>query len=254
MGCAGSRSRSVPNGVESRASAVARSASGEGKHRIYAKTEPGGSVCFGRLEGEELQQLLLDSLRRREMAHEIIELPSDPPTHFRQVEGVTNGLCGRVGERGNEGIIRIDAAGPITVPLDANGEMENGFYLVQLALSKVSIEFEFMPPDGTYDPSRLTEVCVPVELPGCVEHERYGEPEFNIVVGYEYDGTPLQDYDGELCDRGYDTQITIFQVRQDDCELLYTRYVTESHSEDHGWDVRETWPSTEVTVRSTVPV
>ena len=83
--------------------------------------------------------------------------------------------------------------------------MINGVYMACLRLSKVSIEFNLEPSDGAeYDPAKLTEITVPIELPGCVECRRYGVPEFGIVTGYEYAGEPLDEYDGYLCDRGYD--------------------------------------------------
>lgn len=190
-------------------------------------------MIFGRLTSAHMQ-LLKDSLHSRQLAEEIDELVRDPPAHFRLASGVSS--VGAVGERGNEGTTRLDRADAVEVPTDGDGCMVEGIYLAHLALSKVSIEFEFLPRDGEpYSASKLTEVCVPINLPGCVDHERYGEPHFNLVVGYEYNGESIAEYDGDLCDRGYDTQLAIFRVRDGDVELLFDRYATEDGESQDQW-------------------
>ena len=192
----------------------------DASHRIYAKTEPGGRIVFGELTGAHLD-LLMESLSAHKISEELIKLSSDPPDSFTSVEGVSS-AC----DQGNEG--QPCCVAPVAVPQDADGCMVNGVYMACLRLSKVSIEFNFEPSDGAeYDPAKLAEITVPIELPGCVECRRYGVPEFGIVTGYEYAGEPLDEYDGDLCDRGYDITIAIFRVRDDDCELLYRRYEDE---------------------------
>ena len=86
--------------------------------------------------------------------------PPHRPAHFRQATGVSS--SGVAGEHGNEGFIRIAHEGAIEVPLDDEGVMVEGIYLAHLSLSKVSIEFEFVPRDGEpFSASKLAEVTVP---------------------------------------------------------------------------------------------
>jgi len=114
--------------------------------------------------------------------------------------------------------------------------MAEGVYPVQLELSKVSIDFEFSPADGLpYASAKLTELSVPIDLPGCVECRRYGEIDdstLRLVTGFEYAGARcyarVHEYDDEceLVDRGYDTTLALFRhvfrvlAGGDDCEML----------------------------------
>ena len=204
-------------------------ANSNGGHRIYVKTEPAGSVVFGELTGTHLESWN-ESLRARKLSEELLGIISDPPEErFRRAEGVSS-AC----DRGNEGTPHL--LSPIAVPQDENGCMIEGVYMACMSLSKVSIEFEFVPSDGAvYDASKLVELTVPIELPGCVECQRYGEPEFGLVTGYKYAGQVLDEYDGDLCDRGYDTTITIFRVCGGDCELLLRRCINEDGEVEESW-------------------
>lgn len=192
-----------------------------GSKRIYIKTEPGGKIVFGKLD-EEQTDLLLEAIESEEMPEELLDLRLNSSGDFREYEGVVN--SGEDGDAGNEGIIEIDSDGPIELPKDSDGEYEDGAYLVYLSLSKVSIEFEFEPSDGKFDSDKFTEISVPINLPDFIEHDLYGHPSFNVVTGYQYDGEYIEEYDGDLVDRGYDDLTAFILVKDGEPTLLYKNY------------------------------
>ena len=116
------------------------------------------------------------------------------------------------------------------------------------------IDFEFLPADGLpYASAKLTELSVPIDLPGCVECRRYGEIDdstLRLVTGFEYAGARVREYDDEceLVDRGYDTTLVLFRVLAggDDCEMLCRRWVDE-----HG-EVEEVWTADVALLAQTV--
>ena len=64
-------------------------------------------------------------------------------------------------------------------------------------------------------------------MPNIIEHERYGHPDFNIVINYLYKDKPIEEYHShgyELTDRGYDDQIIFFEVKNGKTKILYSRY------------------------------
>ena len=202
-----------------------------GSKRIYIKTEPGGKIVFGKLDDEQTD-LLLKAIESEDMPEELLDLRSNSGSDFREYEGVIN--SGEDGDAGNEGIIEIDADGPVELPKDSGGDYEDGAYLVYLSLSKVSIEFEFEPSDGKFDSDKFTEISVPIDLPDFIEHDLYGHPSFNIVTGYQYDGEYIEEYDGDLVDRGYDDLTAFILVKGGEPTLVYKNYNGEE-----SWDGSE---------------
>ena len=200
-----------------------------GSKRIYIKTEPGGKILFGKLDDEQAD-LLLKAIESEDMPEELLDLRSNSDSNFREYEGVIN--SGEDGDAGNEGIIEIDSDGPVELPKDSGGDYEDGAYLVYLSLSKVSIEFEFEPSDGKFDSDKFTEISVPIDLPDFVEHDLYGHPSFNIVTGYQYDGEDIEEYDGDLVDRGYDDLTAFILVKDGEPSLVYKNY-----NGKESWDV-----------------
>ena len=200
-----------------------------GSKRIYIKTEPGGKIVFGKLDDEQTD-LLLKAIESEDMPEELLDLRSNSDSNFREYEGVIN--SGEDGDAGNEGIIEIDSDGPVELPKDSGGDYEDGAYLVYLSLSKVSIEFEFEPSDGKFDSDKFTEISVPIDLPDFVEHDLYGHPSFNIVTGYQYDGEDIEEYDGDLVDRGYDDLTAFILVKDGEPSLVYKNY-----NGKESWDV-----------------
>ena len=58
-----------------------------------------------------------------------------------------------------------------------------------------------------------------------IEHERYGNSEFNIIIDCIYKGESLQEFlDSELVDRGYDDLITVLEVKNGEMKKLYSSY------------------------------
>ena len=199
------------------------SSSNDLAHRVYIKTEPGGRICFGRIDADLIPKLL-ESLEKKEMDEEVLDLRLNSSGDFREVEGVIN--SGDEGDSGNEGLIVIHPDGPISVPvMPGSDDMEDGVYMAYLSLSKVSIEFEFTPNDGEdFDPDRFSEISVPIQLPDFIEHSLYGKSEFNVVTGYRYNDELIEEYEGDLTDRGYDDQTIIFMVRSGEVRQLYRNY------------------------------
>lgn len=187
------------------------------KKSIYIKTEPGGRICFGRLS-EDDEKILLQAVADKKMPDELMELRFN--SGFRDYEGVFN--KGDEGDFGNEGVISFDPDGTIEIPKDTNESFVDGAYLVYLSLSKVSIEFEFSPRDGIFESEKFTEVSVPVNLPDCIEHQLYGHPDYNVVTDYLYDGESIEEYDEDLCDRGYSDQTTFLVVKNGQLSAVYT--------------------------------
>lgn len=185
---------------------------------IYIKTEPGGRICFGCLSGDD-QKSLLQAVADKKMTDELMDLRFNSSGEFHEYEGVFNN--GDEGDFGNEGIISFDPNGSIEIPKDINERFVDGAYLVYLSLSKVSIEFEFSPRGGKFDSQRFTEVAVPINLPDCIKHQLYGQPHYNVVTDYLYDGESIEEYDRDLSDRGYSDQTTFLFVKNGKLSVVY---------------------------------
>ena len=193
-----------------------------GSKTIYIKTEPGGKIIFGKLDDEQ-SDLLLKSLKSEEMSEDfLLDLRFNSSGDFREYEGVVNE--GDDGDTGNEGLIKINPDGPIELLKDSDGEFIDGPYFVYLSLSKVSIQFEFEPSDGKFDSNKFSEISVPIVLPEFVDHDLYGHPSFNIVIGYQYDGEDIEEYDGDLVDRGFDDLTAFIWVKDGEPLLVYKNY------------------------------
>ena len=189
--------------------------------RIYIKTEPGGRVGIGKLNEEETS-LLLQAFSKKEVSDELLDLKAGGCLDLREYEGVFN--AGNDGDDGNEGVIAFSSSGRIEIPDAGNGLLVDGAYLIYLTLSKVSIDFSFRPTDGSFDQRKLSEESVPINLPDFVHHDLYGNVSGNIVVDYLYDGEPIEEYDRELTDRGYD-DLTIFVLIMDGkLKKMYRNY------------------------------
>jgi hypothetical protein len=190
---------------------------------IYIKTEPAGRVIFGELKPDQIADLN-ESLKIQEITEEIFELHKSDTGHFLCFEGVFN--TGEDGEHGNVGLIELVHAARIEIPVDkSNNKPKDGIYIILLSLTKASIEFDFsLPIDESFDPVKLTEVSVPVRLPKCINHPIYGQAEFNIVTDFKYCGKIIEEYDRELCDRGYDDLLVIAKVNDGKIHVVYESY------------------------------
>ena len=169
-----------------------------GEQRLYAKAEPAGKLKLGRLQPRQIS-ILVDSLRRNKLSPQVL----DTVLHHREgdlkeIEGLLN--TGEDGERGNLGQIKKFHAHKTPNNYDYSREQwRDGVYLQYLALSKGFVDFSFYPA-GTYEPKLLQELSLELgywETPGYAEHPRYGILEdYNLVVGYQYDGQVISEYNG----------------------------------------------------------
>ena len=196
---------------------------------IYIKTEPAGKILFGELDENEIEILYVD-IDQQELSEEIEELKFNSSGIYAEYEGVFS--YGDEGDDGNEGIIKFKDGvnSRVEIPSIDDGSLKDGVYFSLFRLSKVSLEFEFNTPDNLeYDRCNLSEISVPVNLPSSFTkaHELYGSEisqPFNITIGFEYNGSELDEYDGDLVDRGYDDLFIIVRIKEGKETVLYSNY------------------------------
>ena len=184
---------------------------------IYMKTEPGGRIGFCELNESQIK-LLENSFKEKDLNEDLEELKYDGMD--TEAEGVFN--FGSEGSLGNEGKIifseEIDFIGP---KLLANGKFKDVIYGVIMRLSKCSIEFEFSLNDD-YKKEKFEEISVPVILPKQIKHELYGHQASNIIIGFNYEGEYIEEYEGEIEDRGFDDQFIFFAIKEGKAEIIYS--------------------------------
>ena len=188
------------------------------KKNIYIKTEPGGSIVFGKIDFK-YEKIIKNSIKNKSMNDEIFDLKTND--NFLNFEGVIN--TGTNGQIGNIGKIVYDEDGPIEFAKDNNGDFLNGFYLIWISFSKVSIDFEFETNDSLpFNKNKFTERSVNINLPEFIKHDSYGSLNFNIVTGYLYNDIFIEEYyDSELIDRGYDSTFIIVKIEKNIIKIIY---------------------------------
>ena len=192
------------------------------EHSIYIKTEPAGRIAFGELDSDQIRQLQ-ESISTRELSAELEELRDNSYGTLNECDGVAN--SGDEGDTGNEGtIVFSEDQSPLGPTVnEESGAFENGVYVVLMRLSKCSIEFEFTAKGG-FDADEFEEISVPIRLPDEIVHGLYGHPDFNIITGFRFRGESVEEYEGEVDDRGYDDQLTFFVVKEGATTVLYSNY------------------------------
>jgi len=192
------------------------------EHSIYIKTEPGGRISFGSLDRDQISQLS-EAIANQELSSELEDLRDNSYGTLNECDGVVN--SGDEGDFGNEGSIVFSSDQPAIGPEidDVRGCFKDGVYVVLMRLSKCSIEFEFMAKGG-FDSDEFEEVSVPVRLPEEIVHNLYGHPDFNIITGFRFRGESIDEYEGEVEDRGYDDTYTFFAIRGGKTLVLYSNY------------------------------
>ena len=156
------------------------------------------------------------------MASELEDLRYNSYGSLNECDGVVN--SGDEGDSGNEGTIVFSADQPALGPsLIDDGSFEDGVYIVWMRLSKCSIEFEFSARGG-FDKDELEEISVPVKLPEEIVHGLYGHPDFNIITGFRFRGETVDEYEGEVEDRGYEDQLMFFAIKAGEVTVLYSNY------------------------------
>ena len=206
---------------------------GDEEHSIYIKTEPGGRIAFCRLDSGLIRQLQ-ESIATQELKADLEEEMRDNSYGaMNECDGVVN--SGDEGDSGNEGtIVFSEDQSHLGPGLKGDGEaFEDGVYVVLMRLSKCSIAFEFTAKGG-FDADEFEEISVPVRLPEEIAHGLYGHPDFNIITGFRFRGEPVEEYEGEVDDRGYDDQLTFFVVKDGETTVLYGNYNGEEEWCDEG--------------------
>ena len=201
---------------------------------IYIKTEPGGHILFGKLNEEQVDELRI-CIDNQELSDELSEIGDNSYGQLAECDGVVN--SGDKGDFGNEGTITYSTDQPVLGPeVDDEGTYVDGIYVVVMKLSKCSIEFEFNA-EGGFDEDEFEEISVPVRIPDEIEHGLYGHPDFNIITGFKFRGEDLEEYEGEVEDRGYDTQLTFFAIKDGETHILYSNYNGEEDWQDPDYSV-----------------
>ncbi len=196
---------------------------------IYIKTEPGGHVLFGKLSEEQVDELRI-CIDNQELSEELSEIGDNSYGQLAECDGVVN--SGDEGDFGNEGTITYSTNQPVLGPeVNDEGTYEDGVYVVVMKLSKCSIEFEFNA-EGGFDEDEFEEISVPVRIPEEIEHGLYGHPDFNIITGFKFRGEDVEEYEGEVEDRGYDVQLTFFAIKDGETHNLYSNYNGEEDWQD----------------------
>jgi len=197
------------------------------EHSIYIKTEPGGRIAFGALDADLIRKLQ-ESIISKELSSELDELRYNSYGSLNECEGVVN--SGSEGDSGNEGTIAFCADQPQLGPKlkEDDESFEDGIYVVLMRLSKCSIQFEFTAKGG-FDEDEFEEISVPVRLPQAIVHGLYGHPDFNVITGFRFRGEAVDEYEGEVVDRGYDDQLTFFAIKDGETIVLHSNYNGEEH-------------------------
>ena len=191
------------------------------EHSIYIKTEPGGSIRFGSLRADQIENLQA-CISAQELTTELREIGDNSYGQLNECEGVVN--SGEEGDFGNEGTIVYSTDQPFLGPaFNDDGSYKDGVYVVMMRLSKCSISFEFIASGG-FDEDEFEEISVPVRLPEEIIHGLYGHPDFNIITGFRFRGETVEEYEGEVEDRGYDDQLTFFAIKDGVTSILYSNY------------------------------
>lgn len=155
-------------------------------------------------------ELYNNSILTNKLSKDIVYKVKKGIGSYKLYEGVVN--CGGDNERGNEGLISIIGS-VVEASKSEQSIFENGTYIVYLSLTKASVEFKI--PDcleNDYEPSKLLELSVKVNLPEYIKHPIYPDLNFNIVTGYKYNGKLIKNANKNLVDRGFEDAIYIFKI------------------------------------------
>lgn len=185
--------------------------------RIYIKAEPSGEISVAKVPLGRLLEItnggLSDPAKLRACQSLIRRERS-----VVAVRGLfTRGVCG---EQGNLGLIKLLRRRELKIPKTAN--CGRG-YLISLALSKVSIEFDCPLPKGRpFETDLLIESCIPIDFPSCVQDDTYGGLQGNVCIGYRYRGKKINDWADGWVDRGFKEHFFAFYVGPQGRELLFS--------------------------------
>lgn len=185
---------------------------------IYIKTEPGGKVGFGKLTERDIALFQKSKTSKKLSSDLLFKIRRGVAPYLLSI-GVSN--TGNEGEKGNEGVIKL-AGDSVAIPRDELGGYVSGVYFAYLSLSKVSVEFQVpTKPTEEYDPNKLEEISIRVNLPSCVKHQTYNDLGFNIVDSYRYEGKAIKNANKGIIDRGYEESLSIFEVENGQIVPLY---------------------------------
>lgn len=167
--------------------------------RIYIKAEPSGEISVAKVPLGRLLEITNGGLSDPGKLHACQRL-------MRRKRGVVTarGLFtrGGSGERGNVGLIKFLMRPKLSIPKTADDDRG---YMISLALSKVSIEFDCpLLKANAIQTNLLIENCIPINLPDFIQDDTYGGVDGNVCIGYQYNGRRISNWSQNWVDRGFD--------------------------------------------------
>jgi len=173
---------------------------------IYWKTEPCGEYSLGTLDNEIQVDLKNnygndDALIEMEFMQQSFEYDSICHVNGVALESLEDGFY-------------YHEENTIQTPKN------NGLYLFRSAPTKMSTEFDIDVDEDDFDPKKLKINYTSINLPQI--SDSYGDIEIEIITSVEYDGKDYtDDMNDNFVDRGYDEEITVFQVINGELNVIF---------------------------------
>ena len=189
----------------------------ENTHTIYLKSEPSGEFILGKLPEEEVELLKkLHGTDKYKASYLINDLGYYNYDDLGHANGILSDCSKGDFTEDDDADIEFDEIAEIST------SYEDGFYIYSTHLSKMSLEITFdLPDDEPFNPNKLKVKYVNLDMDE-FETSRYGELYGSIYSGYFYDGEEIGD-DEEMVDRGIESDIFIFQVKDEELQCIYHR-------------------------------
>jgi len=182
---------------------------------IYLKTEPAGEVGYGKLSDDNIK--IIKNLNKNNDLKDSQFVSS----YFNYFQQSAFGVFSSLEDDIDGEIPEYKCVERITLPVgNRNNIYEDGWYLVATSLSKCSIEFNFEPEGGEFDIKKFL-IEYKYFYFSFFEDDLYGELNFNVISDFKYNNLIIEEYEHELVDRGFDKEVTIFEVVEGSINMYY---------------------------------
>lgn len=188
---------------------------------MYSKMEPSGEYGLGKLSEDDIKELNTLMNKNARMADsEFCQMPMNY-ANIINVYGIATDINGS--EFTEQDILtKISIESLYNIQSSFNGELEEledgGFYICYSSPTKISMGLSLEEEinnnkdieDKNIDLNKLKINYTEINFNPFYE-DMYGEVDLNIISSIEYDGIEL-DYIESLVDRGFSTEVKIFQI------------------------------------------